>query len=425
MRPFDRKVRANSAAIFLSRIVDVLAGLASTILTARYLGVSLFGEFAFVTALVGFLVSATYFGLERIAIRELARNRDEAGESLGAILIVRWALSVLSIAAIGVFIAFSFGTPHIVYATVIASVSELVWASGSVFMGTFRAFERMEFETLTTFLFRIANLAFIAIVILLDLGFLALFAAIAASNIVRTVSVMYISNTKFVRPVMRLDYAKCKFYIKEAYTLGLVVIFAVGSLKAGHMAIKYFRDAADVALYQAPQAIVMQMQILPVSISIAFFPALSKMGAGGAGRVGDLCARAMKYLFLAGLVISVATFFLSGWIIWLIFGAGFEGASKVLSLLAWTQVPLFLSTLMEFALISIDRQADVVKAWAVAFTLNAVMTIALVPAWGALGAALAMLASFTLLSAILYHFLARRAGLFPYAAKRPGLGAAG
>lgn len=368
------------------------------VLLARYLGVENFGNYAFIVALVGFIVSITYFGLERVAIREIARSKEQANERLGGVLIVRWALSGIVVLAIAGYLLLSSPPTTIVLAIIVATVSELIWASGSVFSCTFKAFEEMHLETVTTVVFRLSSLFLIGLVIWFRGGIVLLLTAICGANIVRTAVAIHFSRSLSVKPLIRVDFPLWKRYAKEAFVLGVVVVFALGTLKTGVIALKYMREVRDVALFQSSQTVVLQMQVLPMSIAMALFPMLSKLGVSDQDRLARVAGTVLKYLFVISVPIAIVLHVFSGAIITIVFGRDFSGASSVLSTMAWCIIPLFMSSLTEFILISMNRQQDVAKTWALTFVVNVPLNILLIRSYGAPGAAMAVLASFVLLT---------------------------
>ncbi len=368
------------------------------VLLARYLGVENFGNYAFIIALVGFIVSITYFGLERVAIREIARSKEQANERLGGVLVVRWALSGIVVLAIAGYLLLSSPPTTIVLAIIVATVSELIWASGSVFSCTFKAFEEMHLETVTTVVFRLSSLFLIGLVIWFRGGIVLLLTAICGANIVRTAVAIHFSRSLSVKPLIRVDFPLWKRYAKEAFVLGVVVVFALGTLKTGVIALKYMREVRDVALFQSSQTVVLQMQVLPMSIAMALFPMLSKLGVSDQDRLARVAGTVLKYLFVISVPIAIVLHVFSGAIITIVFGRDFSGASSVLSTMAWCIIPLFMSSLTEFILISMNRQQDVAKTWALTFVVNVPLNILLIRSYGAPGAAMAVLASFVLLT---------------------------
>ena len=405
MNSAARRVTLNSLAFLAARVIDMVAGVLTVVLVARYLGVKDFGDYSFITALVGFLVSITYFGLERVAIREISRSRDAANKCLGGILVVRWALSSLVVLFIAVYLAFSSLPGRTILAMSIVTASELIWASGSVFSCTFKAFEKMHLETITTFIYRMVTLALIGIVVYCKGDMLLLFVALCCGNIVRTIVAIYYSNSLTVKPLIRVDFPLWRSYAKEAFILGIVVILALGTFRTGIFVLKYMKSATDVALLQSAQTVVMQMQVLPLSIGMALFPMLSQLSVSSREKLGIVSGTVLKYLFILSVPLAIIVFIFSETIIRIVFGREFAPASPILGTMAWCIIPLFLSSLMEFVLISMNRQKDAAISWAVAFVVNILLNFILIRAYGVQGAATAVLVSFILLCLVQYFYL--------------------
>jgi O-antigen/teichoic acid export membrane protein len=353
-----REITKNAASVFMARLLDLVGAFFATVLVARYLGVTSFGDYAFVIAYVGAIVPITYFGLERIAIRELTRNKEKATEFLGAILITRWVLSAFAVAIVALGLFFMRVSNAAIIAIAFATTSEIAWSSGSIFIAVFRAFEKMQYETYLTLLYRTFYLASLTIVVVFDLGFIAIFIAIAMANILRSLVGMYLANTRFMRPRFHLDYALLKFFLKESYVVGISLILSMLSIRLSPILLKFYKDSFSVSIFQAPASIIMQMQVVPFSILIALFPTFSKQGALPGKYSNDLYPKAFKSLLLLGIAASAVLFAFSKDIILLIYGSAFFDASIVLKILSLAIPAIFLTSLNEFFLIAINGQRD-------------------------------------------------------------------
>ncbi len=88
----------NSFVLLLARIGTQIGTAVFTVVLARRLGITGFGEYALIAALIYVANSLTTFGTDMALIREIAAQDDLS--SLPAALIIQLALSVLLIAAI-------------------------------------------------------------------------------------------------------------------------------------------------------------------------------------------------------------------------------------------------------------------------------------------------------------------------------------
>ncbi|MBI5715893.1 MAG: oligosaccharide flippase family protein [Chloroflexi bacterium] len=72
----DLRVSKNSLWLLIARLGSQAALALFTILIARQLGSAVFGEYAFITAIVFIGNMATTFGTDMILIRDIAARRD-------------------------------------------------------------------------------------------------------------------------------------------------------------------------------------------------------------------------------------------------------------------------------------------------------------------------------------------------------------
>lgn len=396
----------NSIALFTTKIIDIVTGIFSVALIARYLGAESFGNYTFVIALVGIFIPITYLGLENIAIRELSRNRDERGEYLGSIIVVRWILSFIA-AFLTIVVTFFIHPPFLIVAAIITAMfSELIFSSGSIFISVFKASEHMGFETLITSLSRVLFLFFIIVITVYDLGFIFFFISAGIVNLVRALMAMYISK-KFIRPIFRIDYHLWKTLLKESYPIGISVILSLITFRIDILLLEFLQNPYEVMLFQAPFSIILQLQILPLAITTALFPMLSRTSASSVESVKLVYQKVFKFIGIIVLPIVIFIFIFSEEIISLIFGKEFIKAVPMLRLLIWTIIPLSAYSFLNYLFISINKQAFVTRAWIISFVVNLSLAFFLIPDYAAIGAGIAADITYLVLCVVLCRDLLR------------------
>lgn len=403
-----RKVAVNAAFLLFARAVDMAGGLVTMIVIARYLGVKMFGDFSFVASLVGFLVSFSYFGLERAAIKKMSRDETSRAKDLGAIIIARWLMTSISVLAIACVTAFSSFDWSLTAAIAIATVAELMLASTSALGSVFKAAQKNYYDTMASAAHRLAYLAAVVAVVMADLGFLSLFVAMAVGNMAKAGLVISIVYRKFARPVFKFDKELIWYFLTNSWTLGVAIILTIGVFRFGTIYLKYAKDAYDVGVFQAALSIIMPMQMLPMSISIAMFPALCRMGEISGDSMRGSVEKALVFLLSLSILVAVGIFIFSDLAIRLIYGQQFADSAMILAYMGFSVIPMFGAAILEYALISMDRQLDTIKSNGAAFAANVAMCAALTPQYGAAGAAIALFVSATLLFVFSYFYLSRR-----------------
>jgi O-antigen/teichoic acid export membrane protein len=407
------RVARNSVFVFSGRALDIGGALLSTALIARYLGLSDFGNFVFVTAITVFMEPFADLGIERITTREIASNRSLAGLYFGSAVATRLVLSAVIVIAISFITALSGWNAAVVSAVYVSMSAQLLQSMGMLAVGTFRAFERMEYELSLQFVFNVVYILLVVAVIHYDLGLLAVFAARLAANVLQTTLLMSLVVWKFLKPVFKADAALLGRLFREALPLGIFAVVLTASFKVDVFFLKYYRTAQDVALFEAAHRVIMQLQTVPMSIVIALFPHLSRLARGAREDLSSSFYRLFKFLLILSLPMPILLTFSSGFIVTLLFGKDFMPAAQSLSVLSWTVTFLFLICLQTFVMTSEGRQTlNTLSAFS-CLGVNVALDVILIPGYGYMGASLATLAAYGVFFAVSFYFVTRTLGAPP------------
>jgi O-antigen/teichoic acid export membrane protein len=385
-----RRVAKNSFYLFASRIFEIATTLIITSLTARYLGVNQFGSLAIATAIAMTLIPLADFGIERIICREIARDAGRSSLYVSTTLCLRAGLSVVILAAAAVLLrVFSTWPESVNRAVLLAIAAELVWSTGMTYLSVVKAFEQMQYELFINIAFKLSSLLLVAAVVLCDWGFLAIFQARLASSILFLLLSAALLYRKFVPLEFRFDSKLAGFMLKESYPLAIAALALALIFKVDVFLLQWLGTQADVSYFEAPNRLILQLQVLPVAFSLALFPVLSRTAAGGSNApLSQYYANAFKFLLIVSVPFSVLLFVGSKPLIVAIFGPAFERASISLDILAPTVVFLFLIALQNLFLTAVGRQVLNTVTTVSALVLNIVLGVLLIPRYGYIGASI-------------------------------------
>ena len=395
----------NSAFVFLARITDMGVAVISTALIARYLGVTDFGYYAFVMAITLMLIPFTDFGFERIVTREIAGNKKLAERYLGSSVIARSFFSVIIVVAIyGITVIFDWDK-KIIEAIYISTLTQLCVSMGMLAIGTFRAFEKMEYELLLNFIYNIVYLSLLIFVIRSDLGFLYIFVARFLASLINMSTLMTFAVHKFVKPILKIDIKLIAYLFREAMPLGMFALLFTASMRVDVYILNYFRGPYDVSLFEAAHRIILQLQVIPLSIVLALFPYFARLSKKSKDSLSFSFYKSFKYMLIISLPLPVLLTMSSNPIISLLYGNAFSDASLSLNLLSWTLPFLFLISLQSFVLTSEGKQILNTISAGIGFMTKLILDILLVQEYGYLGASFATLISYIILFALLLYFV--------------------
>ena len=407
------RLAKNSAFVFFARTTDIGVAIVSTALIARYLGLIDFGYFAFVTAITIFLVPFTDFGFERITTRDIASNKKLADRYLGSSIIARILLSIMVIMVIYAITMFFHWDKKVIQAIYISTFAQLFISMGMLAIATFRAFERMEFEFLLNFIFNIIYIVLIINVIIFDLGFLSIFASRMVAGLFHMLILMVVVIRKFVTPVLNIDIKLLKYLFREAIPLGIFALLLTASFKVDVFVLNYFSGPEDVSLFESAHRIVLQLQVLPISIVIALFPYFSRLARESNDYLKLSFYKSFKFMLIISLPLPILIIFASNFIISILYGDNFSDASLLLNILSCTISFLFLISLQSFVLTSKGRQILNTISAGICFITNLLLDIIFVPKYGCLGASFATLVSYIIFFAVSFYFVSKTVGVPP------------
>jgi len=141
-----QRIAKNTAALFAAQFVVSILGLVLTIFIARSLGDVIFGKYSFALAFTALFAVFSDLGYNTLLIREVARDKTQAGKYLNNVLCMRALLSLAIFALIVITINimnYPEDTKNVVY---LFGIYTLVTSFSAVFKVTFRAFGKIEHE---------------------------------------------------------------------------------------------------------------------------------------------------------------------------------------------------------------------------------------------------------------------------------------
>lgn len=402
-----RRVAKNSFYLVTSKVFEIASTLIITSITARYLGVDLFGYLAIAMAIGMTVIPIADFGIERIICREIAKHNDSSSMYVSTTLSLRAALSALIMAVTyGLLQAFS-TWPHMVnQAILVAVASELIWSMGMTYFSVVKAFEQMQYELFVNIVFKAAALLFVWMVVLNDWGFMGVFYARLASSLLFLALAAVLLYGKFVTMQFTFDFRLAKFMLRESYPLAIASLALALIFKVDVFLLQWLGTPSDVSFFEAPNRLVMQLQMLPVAFSLSLFPVLSRTAGDGVDSpLSRYYGHAFKLLLIISVPLAVFLFIGSKPLITVIFGPAFHQASVSLDILAPTVVFLFLVSLQNLFLTAVGKQILNTITTVAALVLNIALDILLIPHYGFIGASIGTLVAYFFMMAMNAYFV--------------------
>jgi O-antigen/teichoic acid export membrane protein len=393
--------------VLLGRVFQAGAYFIVIILIARYLSIEEFGNYSFINAFVSTVMVFSFFGVGRLLTREISRNKGLAAKYVGVALVIRFGL-VIILAAIVQFLSVYAHLPMPMFLAVQLAIALNVFqAYTQLLFHLFRAFERMIYEPVVYFFSGVTMLLGVLAVILLDLGFLAIFMAMAFAGLIMAGLVTIILLKDFGVP--RFDFTKREIFrfIKGSAIVGIGMYLYMCLFKVDVLLLKWLSGIEDVAYFQGVHHIILRIDMLPAAIMAAIFPRISRFAVIDTENLKALYQRTFNYIFIVGLSVSILLFCFSEEIILILLGHRFLPSVNSLKVLSFSVIALFLNIVMNDMLVGIGKERITIFIGILALMLNVLVAIILIPRHGQLGAAMAASLSYTMLfvTSFIYLFM--------------------
>lgn len=407
------RVARNTFALSVSKLIQVAHAIVFAALIARYLRVELFGLYSFITSLMSVFIPLSYFGMQRVVIREIAKNKEAAAEYLGAALILRALFSSLMVISVTITLQFLHLPHNAVVALYIFALSAIFMSFNDMFINTFIAFEKMVYVPIINIVYGLFGLIAIIVIIFYDLGFTCVFLALLPPSIISFLLSYFLTREKFVKPKIEINYPLWRDIFKESYPLFIVTLSTQAFLRVDVFVLKALRGLSEVSLFFAPYMIIIRLQLIPQTIAMALLPTLSRLAKTSRYSFEKHYEKFFRFLFILSLPIAMVTTVSAEKIIILLFGDSFREATISLQILIWAIVLTFLDALLMNVLISLNKQRVLSFIYLLVLLVNLSLDLILVPIYGYVGACIGSIAAYMVRTGLTYYYVSKYAYFLP------------
>lgn len=361
------------------------------LLIARHLGPDRFGAFSFVFAFVSVFHMLADFGLTNILIREISRHKQKVDEILGAVIPLVTFLALAGYGFIALSVQFLRISPDAEQAMYIMGATVLVTFHAAVYGSVCRAFEEMGYNAAGLVAQRVFLLLLIIPALYLEAGLPGIALCYLGERIFQWVFFYVLVRVRYPRYRWRYDTSYWRYLISEGLPVGAGMVLRRISWYVDTFMLVALSSASSVGLFSAAYRVIQMVNVIPFTLSVPLFPALSRLAAESSDKAFSLYTRAQKIFMLIGLPIGLWMILLGPQLIVLLFGEDYLSAGTTLSIMGLVVVFLFLNSLYVYLFSALGRQKLYMTGIAISVGINIVLDLLLIPVMDIQGAALATL----------------------------------
>ena len=398
-----RRIGLDIGVQLVGRVVNLALGVVVTALLARALGGNGFGVWSTLLAISGLVGVLGDLGLEQVALRRAAAEPELEAEWLGALVNLRAATSLVTMAlCIGV-VALVAPNHEALVAGIVLMLVFLTSAASSL---------RVVFQLRVRNSLTIAALTFQSVLWagVVAYGYLSgagmVFFAIGFTLTTALASLLQGALAlQKARILFRGTRDRCLELVRLGFPIALAGIFVLGYGRIDQILVFELAGSRDAGLYAAVYRIFDQSQFAPISISTTMFPLLAAAFAADSRRFRALLQSSLELLLAVSVGALALALAYSGPIIELVYGSDFAKASPALPVLIGAFVLVSLGYLQDLLIIVAGLQKRFVAAAALALVFNVGLNLVLIPRWGFMAAAGATAATEAFIVVMRWHIL--------------------
>jgi O-antigen/teichoic acid export membrane protein len=340
-------IASNIGVQFGARAISMVISVVTVSLTARTLDPSGFGVYNGVGAYVGLFAVLTDLGFTTASMQRMAAEPEHESEWLGALAGARGALSIVAATICAVSIPLFLNNAHhgrlVGLIMTISILSTGPQALMAVFQSRLRSGLALSFGVLQSFVW-LAVVIFLAEVhgsvvafAAANIGVLAIIASLQFRVTSRVAHIAWRAGRKRWRPLLGV-----------AVPLGIASVLITVYYQIDSVLLLQIAGPRETGIYGAAYRFLAPLLFLPSAVMSSFFPVLSAIHRNDPERVRRLvqiCADTMGAISLPILAVTIA---LSGQIVSLLYGAGFQRTAGLLPILMIAFVSICFGSLAGF-----------------------------------------------------------------------------
>jgi len=411
-----------AGTIFIIRVVSAALAYASQILLARWMGGSDYGVYVYVWTWVLLLGSMMDFGISASAQKIIPEYRTRGEHALlrGFLSGSRWMTfavsSVVSLLLAGVVKGLSpWIDPNTIVPLYIGCATLPAFVVANTQDGIARSHDWMRLGLMPQFIVRqslIIGITAGAFVLGFNLGATAAMIASAAAVWIAMIGQMIVLNRRLgghIEPGARAyDF---RGWLSVSLPILLVESFYLLLSYTDVLVLQQFRPSEEVGVYFAVVKTLALVSFIHYAMSATTAHRFAEYNSlGDKARLAAYVAHAIKWTFWPSLAATLVLLALGKPLLWL-FGPQFVVGYDIMFIAAIGLVVRSAIGPVERLLNMLGHQHICALAYALAFVMNVVLCVALVPRFGGHGAAAATSIALTFETVLLFAIVRRRLGL--------------
>lgn len=377
----------NSFWLIFDQAIRMLFALIIGSWTARYLGKSDYGQISFVTSYLTLFQIISGLGLETIVVRDLINNRINANKIIGSVFIMKlftgfinWILSII-------FVVYLYGVNDETYILVFIAGLSLVFQSFSVielwFQSNNKSFNIVLPKIISSVIINVLKIVFIV-----NEASIYFFISLYSIEFILSAIFLFIALKRYpIQGKYNFDFTISKKILNDSWPFLISAISIYLYTRFDMFIIKKELGSAELGIYNAAITISTLLPILPMILLNVMNPILAKKKVESEVMYQNYLKLTFRIFGYSGIFFSICVYFLSDFIVKILFGSDFNEATSILKIHVFTNVFIYMGIAQNLWVVNENKGKINVYKTIVGIVFAIGFNLLLIPKYGLIGAA--------------------------------------
>ncbi|MGP4957337.1 flippase [Pseudomonas helleri] len=329
---------SNSFWLILDKTARLAIGLFIGVWIARYLGPEQYGGLVYILAYLAIFQVITTLGMDNLIVRNIARDKEEAGKVLGTAFTLRVLSGFLCwIIAIGIMAVLNGWNNQTVWITALAGFTLIFQAADTIdlwFQSQSQS-RRTVIAKLSAYIF--SNGVRVAL-ITLEAPLIAFAAAIALEAIAIAIGLIFAYKKFPTNNYWSFVSQQGKNLVVESWPFIISGLSIVAYMRIDQLMIKEILGEKELGIYAAVLPFATMWQFIPMTLSASLAPLVARRKSESEQAYMALLIKIFRTYAIIGWIVCIPTIILSSLLINSLLGAEYSSGSTALSIYTLTNV---------------------------------------------------------------------------------------
>ena len=405
------KITKNTIALIAREALNKGALFILLILVGRLLGKEALGRYSLALAISQIFFFGTEMGLNTIMVRDVSKERSLVGKFLVNIGALRIILGIGTLGLIWLTALIIGARDEAATVIYLCAFSSFFINITNIYTSSFRAFEKMELETLIAL---VKNILFLPVAIWMlfnGFGLIAIFNVFLVSNLVALIAANVVFLNQIGRPRWEFDFGFLKDQLTQTLPLWIGQLFGIAYLKIAPLLLFKLKGEEAVGIYNAGYVIVDGLWILVGCFIYSLFPIISRLCKTSLSEARREYLKGVKFILLIFIPLGAVLILAAPWITQSLYGNKFIEIIPLIRFMVVASVMIALGAHAALTIVALGKQILFPFINGMGLLIVVVLNLLLIPKFSYMGSAYALI--ITASSALILLMIGLKDFLFP------------